>query len=127
MRACYSWLHKSTLERVHMAHSVDAAHTPRMCEPVQHLLSQALAGIDGQMCGSQTFIAHLCHSPLLLASGVVSWLLLTLGRKEMESLWKELSVSPVMRLHAKCVGVTTTEVAFGSCEGLEDEWTKPTL
>lgn len=70
--ACYSWLHKSTLERVHMAHSVDAAHTPRMCESVQHLLSQALAGMDGRMCGPQTFIAHLYHSPLLLASGVVS-------------------------------------------------------
>lgn len=112
MAACYSWLHKSILERVHMAHSVDTAHTSRMCEPVEHLLPQALTGTDGRMCGLQTLIAHPCHSPLLLASGVVSWLLLTLGGKEMESLWKELSVSPVMRRNAKCTGVTTAEVAF---------------
>lgn len=62
----------------------------------------------------------MCHSPLLLASGVVSWLLLTLGGKEMESPWKELSVSPVMRRNAKCAGVTIAEVAFSSCEALED-------
>lgn len=47
-------------ERVHMAHSVDTAHTSRMCEPVERLLSQALTGTDGRMRGLQTLIAHLC-------------------------------------------------------------------
>lgn len=35
MTACYSWLPKSILERVHMAHSVDTDQTPGVCEPVQ--------------------------------------------------------------------------------------------
>lgn len=39
----------------------------------------------------------------------------------MESLWKELSVSPVMRSSVKRASVTTTEMAFSSCEGLEDQ------
>jgi hypothetical protein len=46
MTACYSWLHESTLERVHRAHSVDTAHTPKMREPVQHPLSCAFIGMD---------------------------------------------------------------------------------
>lgn len=47
-------------------------------------------------------------------------LVLTLGRKEMESLWKELGISPAMS-NIKWADVATAEVAVSSCEELEDQ------
>lgn len=46
--------------------------------------------------------------------------MLTLGRKEMESLWKELGISPAMS-NIKWADVATAEVAVSSCEELEDQ------
>lgn len=47
--------------------------------------------------------------------------MLTLGREETESLWKELGVSPVMRISIKWAGVTTAEVVLSSREALGDQ------
>lgn len=109
MTACYSWLHKSSLGKIPMAqfcgHCLYTEST-HAC----HSVVRGFTGMDGYMCGVQTFVAH--PSP-----GVASWLMLTLGPQEMGSFWRELSVSPVEKASAKWAGVTTAELGSGSVRG----------